>query len=155
MTNFKSMSTQNRNFKIQTDFGALWSGPGDICNPLPHSYASALSWWFGYWYTGDITHTRARAYKHHTQTHTTINLMFNVILYTVVLFDAASPSSLLTFEACNTSRTTVAFTAKSRTLWIKFKTDAAHHGQGFFIPYVTYSGESTVFYTHSNVIRCL
>lgn len=58
---------------------------------------------------------------------------------TLVMRKSASPSSLLTFEACNTSRTTVAFTAKSRTLWIKFKTDAAHHGQGFFIPYVTYS----------------
>jgi len=35
VTNLNSQSTQDRNFKIQTDFGAPWSGARGHLYPLP------------------------------------------------------------------------------------------------------------------------
>lgn len=57
----------------------------------------------------------------------------------LVMRKSGSPNSILTFETCNTTLTPVALTAKSRTLWIQFKTDKINQDVGFSIPYVTYS----------------
>lgn len=53
----------------------------------------------------------------------------------------ASPYSVTTFETCESSETPVAFTARSRSLWIYFKTDSENNAKGFSIPYVTYNGK--------------
>lgn len=54
---------------------------------------------------------------------------------------AASPSSITTYETCQTYERPIAFTARSRKLWINFKTSEANSARGFQIPYVTYDGE--------------
>lgn len=53
----------------------------------------------------------------------------------------ASPSSITTYETCQTYERPIAFTARSRKLWINFKTSEANSARGFQIPYVTYDGE--------------
>jgi len=53
---------------------------------------------------------------------------------------SASPYSLTTYESCGESTTPVSVTARSRSLWIYFKTDAANAARGFSLPYVTYNG---------------
>lgn len=50
----------------------------------------------------------------------------------------ASPSSITTYETCQTYERPIAFTARSRKLWINFKTSEANSARGFQIPYVTY-----------------
>lgn len=59
----------------------------------------------------------------------------------LVMRKSASPYSLTTFETCETRRAPIAFTARSRKLWIQFKTDAHNSASGFSIPYVTYNEE--------------
>ncbi|XP_045148922.1 signal peptide, CUB and EGF-like domain-containing protein 3 [Echinops telfairi] len=49
-----------------------------------------------------------------------------------------SPSSITTYETCQTYERPIAFTARSRKLWINFKTSEANSARGFQIPYVTY-----------------
>lgn len=56
----------------------------------------------------------------------------------------ASPSSITTYETCQTYERPIAFTARSRKLWINFKTSEANSARGFQIPYVTYDGEPQV-----------
>lgn len=58
-----------------------------------------------------------------------------------LLFPTASPSSITTYETCQTYERPIAFTARSRKLWINFKTSEANSARGFQIPYVTYDGE--------------
>lgn len=50
----------------------------------------------------------------------------------------SSPSSITTYETCQTYERPIAFTARSRKLWINFKTSEANSARGFQIPYVTY-----------------
>ncbi|XP_064599589.1 signal peptide, CUB and EGF-like domain-containing protein 1 isoform X2 [Liolophura sinensis] len=59
----------------------------------------------------------------------------------LVMRKAAPATSLLTHESCKTSETPIAFTARSRKLWIQFKSDAKNTAAGFSIPYVTYNEE--------------
>ena len=59
----------------------------------------------------------------------------------LVMRKSASPYSLTTFETCETRETPIAFTARSRKLWIQFKTDSYNSATGFSIPYVTYNEE--------------
>lgn len=59
----------------------------------------------------------------------------------VLLAFPASPSSITTYETCQTYERPIAFTARSRKLWINFKTSEANSARGFQIPYVTYDGE--------------
>ncbi|ELU05576.1 hypothetical protein CAPTEDRAFT_195741 [Capitella teleta] len=59
----------------------------------------------------------------------------------LVMRKAASPYSLTTYETCGSTETPIAFTARSRKLWIQFKTDANSSAKGFTIPYVTYNEE--------------
>lgn len=56
----------------------------------------------------------------------------------------ASPSSITTYETCQTYERPIAFTARSRKLWINFKTSEANSARGFQIPYVTYDGKHGV-----------
>ena len=59
----------------------------------------------------------------------------------LLLTFSASPSSITTYETCQTYERPIAFTARSRKLWINFKTSEANSARGFQIPYVTYDGE--------------
>uniref|UniRef100_A0AAQ4Q5N8 Signal peptide, CUB and EGF-like domain-containing protein 2 n=1 Tax=Gasterosteus aculeatus aculeatus TaxID=481459 RepID=A0AAQ4Q5N8_GASAC len=49
-----------------------------------------------------------------------------------------SATSITTYETCQTYERPIAFTARSRRLWINFKSNEANSGRGFQIPYVTY-----------------
>ncbi|XP_035749625.1 signal peptide, CUB and EGF-like domain-containing protein 3 [Egretta garzetta] len=56
----------------------------------------------------------------------------------LVMRKNSSPSSITTYETCQTYERPIAFTARSRKLWINFKTSEANSARGFQIPYVTY-----------------
>ncbi|XP_019369696.1 PREDICTED: signal peptide, CUB and EGF-like domain-containing protein 3 isoform X6 [Gavialis gangeticus] len=56
----------------------------------------------------------------------------------LVMRKNSSPSSITTYETCQTYERPIAFTARSRKLWINFKTSEANSAKGFQIPYVTY-----------------
>ncbi|KAL4622476.1 signal peptide, CUB and EGF-like domain-containing protein 3 isoform X2 [Arapaima gigas] len=49
-----------------------------------------------------------------------------------------SAGSITTYETCQTYERPIAFTARSRRLWINFKSNEANTARGFHIPYVTY-----------------
>nr|XP_023696327.1 signal peptide, CUB and EGF-like domain-containing protein 3 isoform X1 [Paramormyrops kingsleyae] len=49
-----------------------------------------------------------------------------------------SAASITTYETCQTYERPIAFTARSRRLWINFKSNEANSARGFHIPYVTY-----------------
>lgn len=55
---------------------------------------------------------------------------------------AASPTSVTTYETCQTYERPIAFTSRSRKLWIQFKSNEANSGRGFQVPYVTYDGKA-------------
>ncbi|XP_007885760.1 signal peptide, CUB and EGF-like domain-containing protein 2 isoform X3 [Callorhinchus milii] len=46
--------------------------------------------------------------------------------------------SLTTYETCQTYERPIAFTSRSRKLWIQFKSNEGNSGKGFQVPYVTY-----------------
>uniref|UniRef100_A0A8C9KK84 Signal peptide, CUB domain and EGF like domain containing 1 n=1 Tax=Panthera tigris altaica TaxID=74533 RepID=A0A8C9KK84_PANTA len=50
----------------------------------------------------------------------------------------ASPTSITTYETCQTYERPIAFTSRSRKLWIQFKSNEGNSGRGFQVPYVTY-----------------
>ena len=52
-----------------------------------------------------------------------------------------SPNSRSTYETCVTRNTPIAFTARSKKLWIQFKSDGNNTSGGFSIPFVAYNGE--------------
>ncbi|XP_054255385.1 signal peptide, CUB and EGF-like domain-containing protein 1 isoform X3 [Indicator indicator] len=49
-----------------------------------------------------------------------------------------SPTSITTYETCQTYERPIAFTSRSRKLWIQFKSNEGNSGKGFQVPYVTY-----------------
>lgn len=51
------------------------------------------------------------------------------------------PTSITTYETCQTYERPIAFTSRSRRLWIQFKSNEGNSGKGFQVPYVTYDGE--------------
>lgn len=53
----------------------------------------------------------------------------------------ALPTSITTYETCQTYERPIAFTSRSRKLWIQFKSNEGNSGKGFQVPYVTYDGE--------------
>lgn len=55
---------------------------------------------------------------------------------------AASPTSITTYETCQTYERPIAFTSRSRKLWIQFKSNEGNSGKGFQVPYVTYDGKA-------------
>ncbi|ELW64494.1 Signal peptide, CUB and EGF-like domain-containing protein 1 [Tupaia chinensis] len=52
--------------------------------------------------------------------------------------ECASPTSITTYETCQTYERPIAFTSRSRKLWIQFKSNEGNSGKGFQVPYVTY-----------------
>ena len=56
------------------------------------------------------------------------------------LVPTESPYSLTTYETCESTETPIAFTARSKRLFIQFKTNGRNSAAGFSIPYVTYNG---------------
>ena len=54
---------------------------------------------------------------------------------------AASRGSATTYETCQTYERPIAFTSRSRRLWIQFKSNEGNSAKGFQVPYVTYDGE--------------
>lgn len=55
---------------------------------------------------------------------------------------SALPTSITTYETCQTYERPIAFTSRSRKLWIQFKSNEGNSGKGFQVPYVTYDGVS-------------
>lgn len=55
---------------------------------------------------------------------------------------SALPTSITTYETCQTYERPIAFTSRSRKLWIQFKSNEGNSGKGFQVPYVTYDGGS-------------
>uniref|UniRef100_A0A3B4B5E2 Signal peptide, CUB and EGF-like domain-containing protein 2 n=1 Tax=Periophthalmus magnuspinnatus TaxID=409849 RepID=A0A3B4B5E2_9GOBI len=56
----------------------------------------------------------------------------------VLVMRNALPTSITTYETCQTYERPIAFTSRSRRLWIQFKSNEANSGKGFQVPYVTY-----------------
>ncbi|XP_032117283.1 signal peptide, CUB and EGF-like domain-containing protein 1 isoform X2 [Sapajus apella] len=56
----------------------------------------------------------------------------------LVMRKNASPTSVTTYETCQTYERPIAFTSRSRKLWIQFKSNEGNSGKGFQVPYVTY-----------------
>ncbi|CDQ82164.1 unnamed protein product [Oncorhynchus mykiss] len=50
----------------------------------------------------------------------------------------ALSNSVTTYETCQTYERPIAFTSRSKRLWIQFKSNEANSGKGFQVPYVTY-----------------
>uniref|UniRef100_A0A8C5KVK2 Signal peptide, CUB and EGF-like domain-containing protein 2 n=1 Tax=Jaculus jaculus TaxID=51337 RepID=A0A8C5KVK2_JACJA len=49
-----------------------------------------------------------------------------------------SPNSVTTYETCQTYERPIAFTSRSKKLWIQFKSNEGNSARGFQVPYVTY-----------------
>lgn len=58
-----------------------------------------------------------------------------------MLFFLESPYSVTTYEACKSSSHPIAFTARSKRLWMQFKSNENNTAGGFQIPFVTYNGK--------------
>lgn len=56
----------------------------------------------------------------------------------LVMRKSASPTSITTYETCQTYERPIAFTSRSRKLWIQFKSNEGNSDKGFQVPYVTY-----------------
>uniref|UniRef100_A0A670YEV8 Signal peptide, CUB and EGF-like domain-containing protein 2 n=1 Tax=Pseudonaja textilis TaxID=8673 RepID=A0A670YEV8_PSETE len=56
----------------------------------------------------------------------------------VLVMRKTSPTSITTYETCQTYERPIAFTSRSRKLWIQFKSNEGNSGKGFQVPYVTY-----------------
>lgn len=61
--------------------------------------------------------------------------------HTLQLPLAASANSVTTYETCQTYERPIAFTSRSKKLWIQFKSNEGNSAQGFQVPYVTYDGK--------------
>jgi len=59
----------------------------------------------------------------------------------LVMRKSSSPYSLTSYESCTSTETSIAFTSRSKRLWIQFKTNSENSAGGFRIPYVTYNEE--------------
>uniref|UniRef100_A0A2I3HAC1 Signal peptide, CUB and EGF-like domain-containing protein 2 n=1 Tax=Nomascus leucogenys TaxID=61853 RepID=A0A2I3HAC1_NOMLE len=49
-----------------------------------------------------------------------------------------SSNSVTTYETCQTYERPIAFTSRSKKLWIQFKSNEGNSARGFHVPYVTY-----------------
>ncbi|XP_072915247.1 signal peptide, CUB and EGF-like domain-containing protein 1 isoform X3 [Hemitrygon akajei] len=56
----------------------------------------------------------------------------------LVMRKSSSPTSVTTYETCQTYERPIAFTSRSRKLWIQFKANEGNSAKGFQVPYVTY-----------------
>ncbi|KAL8565421.1 hypothetical protein ACOMHN_029114 [Nucella lapillus] len=59
----------------------------------------------------------------------------------LVMRKSKSPYSRTTYETCVSRNTPIAFTARSKKLWIQFKSDGNKTAGGFSIPFVAYNEE--------------
>lgn len=76
----------------------------------------------------------------------------------VVMISAVSlalPTSITTYETCQTYERPIAFTSRSRKLWVQFKSNEGNSGKGFQVPYVTYDGRSTYFFKSAKLTLTL
>lgn len=80
-------------------------------------------------------------------------MLFHWTLWFLFIFLwAGKPSSLTTYEVCETTEKPRAFTSRSRRLWVQFKSDSQNTAGGFSIPFVTYNGNIvvTLFVNHQD-----
>uniref|UniRef100_A0AAX7W7A2 Signal peptide, CUB and EGF-like domain-containing protein 2 n=1 Tax=Astatotilapia calliptera TaxID=8154 RepID=A0AAX7W7A2_ASTCA len=56
----------------------------------------------------------------------------------LVMRKSALPNSVTTYETCQTYERPIAFTSRSKRLWIQFRSNEGNSGKGFQVPYVTY-----------------
>ncbi|KAF4517156.1 hypothetical protein B566_EDAN006455, partial [Ephemera danica] len=59
----------------------------------------------------------------------------------LVMRKSKSAFSMVTYEACSSRASPLAITARSKNLWIQFRSDVNNSAQGFHIPFVTYNEE--------------
>lgn len=65
-------------------------------------------------------------------------------VYTYPHFTALS-NSVTTYETCQTYERPIAFTSRSKRLWIQFRSNEGNSGKGFQVLYVTYDGKKKMF----------
>ncbi|XP_041847221.1 signal peptide, CUB and EGF-like domain-containing protein 2 isoform X3 [Melanotaenia boesemani] len=56
----------------------------------------------------------------------------------LVMRKSSMANSVTTYETCQTYDRPIAFTSRSKRLWIHFKSNEGNSGKGFHVPYVTY-----------------
>ncbi|XP_029000256.1 signal peptide, CUB and EGF-like domain-containing protein 2 isoform X6 [Betta splendens] len=56
----------------------------------------------------------------------------------LVMRKSSLVNSVTTYETCQTYERPIAFTSRSKRLWIQFKSNEGNSGKGFQVPYVTY-----------------
>ncbi|XP_078800577.1 signal peptide, CUB and EGF-like domain-containing protein 2 isoform X3 [Oryzias latipes] len=56
----------------------------------------------------------------------------------LVMRKSSLSNSVTTYETCQTYERPIAFTSRSKRLWIQFKSNEGNSGRGFQVPYVTY-----------------
>ncbi|MCJ8737302.1 hypothetical protein PDJAM_G00022190 [Pangasius djambal] len=56
----------------------------------------------------------------------------------LVMRKSPLPTSVTTYETCQTYERPIAFTSRSKKLWIQFRSNEGNSGKGFQVPYVTY-----------------
>uniref|UniRef100_A0A672MSQ2 Signal peptide, CUB and EGF-like domain-containing protein 2 n=1 Tax=Sinocyclocheilus grahami TaxID=75366 RepID=A0A672MSQ2_SINGR len=56
----------------------------------------------------------------------------------LVMRKSSLPNSVTTYETCQTYERPIAFTSRSKKLWIQFRSNEGNSGKGFQVPYVTY-----------------
>ncbi|XP_073072262.1 signal peptide, CUB and EGF-like domain-containing protein 2 isoform X7 [Manis javanica] len=56
----------------------------------------------------------------------------------LVMRKTSSTNSVTTYETCQTYERPIAFTSRSKKLWIQFKSNEGNSARGFQVPYVTY-----------------
>ncbi|XP_016138350.1 signal peptide, CUB and EGF-like domain-containing protein 2 [Sinocyclocheilus grahami] len=56
----------------------------------------------------------------------------------LVMRKSSLPNSVTTYETCQTYERPIAFTSRSKKLWIQFRSNEGNGGKGFQVPYVTY-----------------
>ncbi|XP_034434329.1 signal peptide, CUB and EGF-like domain-containing protein 2 isoform X5 [Hippoglossus hippoglossus] len=56
----------------------------------------------------------------------------------LVMRKSALSNSVTTYETCQTYERPIAFTSRSKRLWIQFRSNEGNSGKGFQVPYVTY-----------------
>ncbi|XP_075423180.1 signal peptide, CUB and EGF-like domain-containing protein 2 isoform X4 [Ascaphus truei] len=56
----------------------------------------------------------------------------------LVMRKSASSNSVTTYETCQTYERPIAFTSRSKKLWVQFRSNEGNSAKGFQVPYVTY-----------------
>ncbi|XP_029986880.1 signal peptide, CUB and EGF-like domain-containing protein 2 isoform X4 [Sphaeramia orbicularis] len=56
----------------------------------------------------------------------------------LVMRKSSLSNSVTTYETCQTYERPIAFTSRSKRLWIQFRSNEGNSGKGFQVPYVTY-----------------